>query len=52
MGTEAYLIDDVSCISPEMIKKDICNIGITAGASAPEELVQEVIEYFCFSIRC
>lgn len=42
-GTEAYLIDGPDDISPEWIKNRSC-IGITAGASAPEVLVKQVIE--------
>jgi 4-hydroxy-3-methylbut-2-enyl diphosphate reductase len=42
MGTTAYLIDNASEIQCEWLK-GIDSIGITAGASAPEILVQEVI---------
>lgn len=42
-GTAAYLIDGPEDISPEWIKNRSC-IGITAGASAPEVLVRQVIE--------
>lgn len=44
-GTEAHLIDDVSHIKPEWLvgKK---RVAITAGASAPENLVQDVVAYF------
>lgn len=42
-GTEAYLIDGPEDINPEWIKNRSC-IGITAGASAPEVLVRQVIE--------
>ena len=39
----SYLIDDPSKINPEwLVGKE--SIGITAGASTPEELVQELIE--------
>ncbi|ACE84359.1 4-hydroxy-3-methylbut-2-enyl diphosphate reductase [Cellvibrio japonicus] len=41
-GTEAYLIDGPEDISPEWIAGRTA-IGITAGASAPEVLVQQVI---------
>ncbi len=40
----SYLINDASSINPEWIKNRK-KIGVTAGASAPEELVQPVIEY-------
>jgi len=43
-GTKAYLIDDAREISPHWID-GIERVGITAGASAPEILVQEVVEY-------
>jgi len=42
-GTEAYLIDGPEDINPEWIKNRTC-IGITAGASAPEVLVKQVIQ--------
>lgn len=42
-GTEAYLIDGPDDINPEWIKAKT-SIGITAGASAPEVLVKQVIE--------
>ncbi|MFN3476211.1 MAG: 4-hydroxy-3-methylbut-2-enyl diphosphate reductase [Candidatus Methylomirabilales bacterium] len=45
VGIRAYLIDDVSEIDPTWLEGAQC-VGITAGASAPEYLVQEVVEYF------
>jgi 4-hydroxy-3-methylbut-2-enyl diphosphate reductase len=42
-GTEAYLIDGPDDINPSWIKEKN-SIGITAGASAPEVLVKQVIE--------
>src|SRR6187402_1820454 len=42
-GTESYLIDGPDDINPEWIKNRI-SIGITAGASAPEVLVKQVID--------
>lgn len=42
-GTESYLIDGPGDIDPEWIKDRRC-IGITAGASAPEVLVKQVID--------
>lgn len=42
MGAKAYLIDDASCINRAWL--DGCHsIGVTAGASAPEVLVRDVI---------
>lgn len=42
LGTPAYLIDDAFCLNEEWFK-DKNTIGITAGASAPEILVQNVV---------
>jgi 4-hydroxy-3-methylbut-2-enyl diphosphate reductase len=41
-GVPAYLIDDASEIKKEWVEGKE-NIGLTAGASAPEILVEEVI---------
>jgi 4-hydroxy-3-methylbut-2-enyl diphosphate reductase len=41
---ESYLIDDVDDIQLEWLKEK-SRIGVTAGASAPELLVENVIEY-------
>ena len=43
LGRPAYLIDDASAIRPEWFR-DIQSVGLTAGASAPESLVQGVID--------
>ena len=43
MGAEAYLIDNASEIQSDWLK-GIRSIGVTAGASAPEVLVNEVID--------
>jgi len=42
IGKPAYLIDSASDIDPEWVK-NIQSVGVTAGASAPEVLVQYVI---------
>ena len=42
-GVPAYLIDNVTEIQQDWLEGKI-NIGVTAGASAPEVLVEEVIE--------
>jgi 4-hydroxy-3-methylbut-2-enyl diphosphate reductase len=42
LGRRAYLIDDESEIDPDWLK-DPVNVGITSGASAPEDIVQRVI---------
>ncbi|BBB24374.1 4-hydroxy-3-methylbut-2-enyl diphosphate reductase [Isorropodon fossajaponicum endosymbiont JTNG4] len=44
MGIPAYLIDNADEID-ELWLKGVDTIGVTAGASAPEVLVQEVIHY-------
>ncbi|HSB73983.1 MAG TPA: 4-hydroxy-3-methylbut-2-enyl diphosphate reductase [Candidatus Methylomirabilis sp.] len=44
-GARAYLIDDISQIDPGWLEGIEC-LGITAGASAPEYLVDEVVQYF------
>lgn len=44
MGTKAYLIDFAENIDLNWLK-NVQTIGITAGASAPEVLVQSVIEF-------
>jgi len=42
MSVPTYLINDATDIDPVWLE-DVAVIGITAGASAPEELVQEVV---------
>jgi len=42
LGVPSYLIDDAGNLDPAWLK-DVDIVGVTAGASAPEELVQEVI---------
>ena len=44
-GARAYLIEDASKIDPAWVENVQC-VGITAGASAPEHLVQDVVAYF------
>ena len=41
-GVRAYMVDNASQIKPEWLENSL-RIGVTAGASAPEVLVQEVI---------
>jgi len=44
-GARAYLIEDAKKIDPAWLEDAVC-VGITAGASAPEHLVQDVVAYF------
>lgn len=41
-GTDAYMVDNAGQLDPAWLKGKSC-IGVTAGASAPEVLVQQVI---------
>ncbi len=43
MGTTSYLIDTADDIQPSWLE-GVERIGVTAGASAPEVLVKQVIE--------
>ena len=43
MGVEAYLLDGADDIDPAWLQGKSC-VGVTAGASAPEVLVQEVLD--------
>lgn len=43
-GLPAYLVDHAEQLHTEWFKHDM-QVGITAGASAPEVLVQEIIQY-------
>jgi 4-hydroxy-3-methylbut-2-enyl diphosphate reductase len=43
MGINAHLIDDARGLIPDWFD-DIASVGITAGASAPEHLVQGVVD--------
>lgn len=44
MGTKAHLIDDAASIEQSWLQ-GIERVGVTAGASAPEVLVKDVIDY-------
>lgn len=44
LRTEAHLIDNYDDIRPEWLQ-GVKTLALTAGASAPEHLVQEVVEY-------
>lgn len=41
-GTKAYLVDDSSQIDP-MWFKDANSVGLSAGASAPEYVIEEIL---------
>ena len=43
MGTPAYMVDNASQIDPAWLEQ-VVRVGVTAGASAPEILVQAVID--------
>lgn len=44
-GVASYLIDSASEIDPKWLEGGVKNVGISAGASAPEYLVQDVVKY-------
>ena len=44
LGTTAYLVDDVSDVNPLWFR-DVRVVGMSAGASAPEHLVQEIVAH-------
>ena len=43
MGVPAYLVDDLTEVRPEWLEK-VNTVAVTAGASAPENLVEQLIE--------
>lgn len=42
-GIPSYLIEDASMFDPAWLTDNVKTVGVTAGASAPEKLVQETI---------
>ena len=44
LGTKAYLIDNSAAIDPKWLQ-GVDSVAVTAGASAPEVLVEDVINY-------
>jgi len=44
LGVPAHLVDDAASIDPAWLE-DIEHVGVTSGASTPETLVQEVVEW-------
>jgi 4-hydroxy-3-methylbut-2-enyl diphosphate reductase len=45
LGTDAYLIDNEGQVEEAWLE-DKRVVGITSGASAPEELVQRLVQFF------
>ncbi len=45
LGTESHLIDNASQVREEWLD-GVETVGITSGASAPEELVTQLVDYF------
>jgi len=45
LGTAAHLIDNASQVEPAWLE-GVETVGITSGASAPEELVEDLVAYF------
>ena len=43
-GVRSYLVNDCGDVDPAWLE-GVNNVGVTAGASAPEHLVQELIEF-------
>jgi 4-hydroxy-3-methylbut-2-enyl diphosphate reductase len=44
LGVAAHLVNDRSYVDPSWLE-GVTNVGLTAGASAPEHLVQDMIEF-------
>jgi 4-hydroxy-3-methylbut-2-en-1-yl diphosphate reductase len=44
LGTIGYLIDNSAAIDPKWLE-NVQNVAVTAGASAPEVLVEDVVNY-------
>jgi len=45
LGTNAHLIDSYRDIQPQWLEEDVKTIALTAGASAPECLVEETVNF-------
>ena len=50
-GCDSYLIEDKNSINQEWLK-NVENLGVTSGASAPEFLVEELINYLKNKFNC
>lgn len=46
MGVPAYLVDDMGQMNPQWFEK-VGTVAVTAGASAPENLVQDLVRSLC-----
>ena len=46
-GVRSFLIDDASCLRHEWFDGGVETVLLTAGASAPEDLVQDVVQVLC-----
>ena len=44
-GCTAYLVDDAEQIRDEWFSDSVVNIGVTAGASAPDVLIEQVVNF-------
>jgi len=44
MGVPAYLVDDLTEVQPQWLE-NIQTVAVTAGASAPENLVEQLVEF-------
>ena len=44
MGVRSYLVNDRRDVDPSWLE-GVRNVAVTAGASAPEHLVQELVEF-------
>lgn len=51
LGMRAYLMDDASSFNPEWLEH-VHSVGVTAGASAPEHLVQSVLDALRSQAEC
>jgi len=43
-GVSSYLVNDRRDVNPDWLD-GVINVGVTAGASAPEHLVQDLVEF-------
>lgn len=43
-GARSYLVDDYTMLSPDILE-NVSSVGLTAGASVPEEIVNGILDY-------